>query len=59
MNSNPLVSVVLASYNMGHYLPESVRSVLAQTYVNIEVIIIDDGSTDDTCLLYTSPSPRD
>jgi glycosyltransferase involved in cell wall biosynthesis len=48
MNSNPLVSVVLASYNMGHYLPESVRSVLAQTYENIEVIIIDDGSTDDT-----------
>ena len=48
MNSNPLVSIVLASYNMGHYLPESVRTVLAQTYENIEVIIIDDGSTDDT-----------
>ena len=48
MKSNPLVSVVIASYNMGHYLPESVRSVLAQTYQNIEVVIIDDGSTDDT-----------
>jgi len=48
MKSNPLVSVVIASYNMGHYLPESVRSVLTQTYQNIEVIIIDDGSTDDT-----------
>ena len=48
MKINPLVSVVIASYNMGHYLPESVRSVLTQTYQNIEVIIIDDGSTDDT-----------
>ena len=43
-----LVSVVIATYNMGRYLPEAVGSVLAQSYVNVEVCIVDDGSTDDT-----------
>ena len=43
-----LASVVIATYNMGHYLPEAVRSVLAQSYPNVDVQIVDDGSTDDT-----------
>jgi len=45
---NPLVSVVVATYNMGHYLPEAVRSILDQSHRNVEVLVIDDGSTDDT-----------
>lgn len=46
--SAPLVSVVVATYNMGHYLPHAVQSILAQSHGNVEVLIVDDGSTDDT-----------
>jgi glycosyltransferase involved in cell wall biosynthesis len=43
-----LVSVVVATYNMGHYLPLAVQSVLNQEYPYVEVLVVDDGSTDDT-----------
>ena len=42
----PLVSVILATYNGSKYLSEAIHSVLAQDYQNIELIIIDDASTD-------------
>ncbi len=48
MSDAPLVSVVIATYNMAAYLPLAVQSALDQTYRNLEVLIVDDGSTDGT-----------
>lgn len=48
MTDKPLVSVVVPVYNCQRYLPEAVESALAQTYRPIEVIVVDDGSTDDS-----------
>jgi len=45
---SPLVSVVIPSYNHGHYLGRALQSVLDQTYVNWEAIVIDNHSTDST-----------
>ena len=44
----PQVTVIIASYNHGPYIEESILSVLGQTYPNIELLVVDDGSTDDS-----------
>lgn len=46
--SVPDVSAVIATYNMGQYVAEAIRSVLAQPMASVEVVVVDDGSTDNT-----------
>ncbi len=46
----PLVTVAIAHHNLGAYLPETLASLVAQTYRNLEVLVIDDGSTDPASL---------
>lgn len=46
--TNPLVSVIITCYNYGDYVEEAIRSVWAQTYMNVELIVINDGSTDNS-----------
>ena len=48
LTSLPNISIIIPSYNQGQYLPETIRSIIAQGYSNYELIIIDGGSTDDT-----------
>lgn len=58
-DSAPLVSIVTSSFNRADYAEASVRSLLDQTYPNIEVVVTEDGSTDDTlAVLKAIDDPR-
>ena len=48
MNPAPLVSIVIANYNYGRFLGEAIQSALDQSHPEVEVILVDDGSSDDS-----------
>lgn len=52
--SNPLVSIVVCCHNRRHYLEQTMESILAQSYRPVEIVVMDDGSTDDTPALMES-----
>lgn len=55
----PLVSVIIPAYNAAATLPATLRSVIAQTYPHLEIIVVDDGSRDDTLVIAHSYAARD
>lgn len=55
----PMVTVVMPAYNSSEYLRESIESVLAQTFKNFELLVIDDGSYDDTAAIVHSYIKQD
>jgi glycosyltransferase involved in cell wall biosynthesis len=54
----PLVSILINNYNYGRFLREAIDSALHQTYPNTEVIVVDDGSTDDSRQIIASYGSR-
>lgn len=55
----PLLSVVLPVYNVAAYLPETLESLLGSAYANLEVVAVDDGSTDDSGAILDRWAERD
>lgn len=51
INNNPLISIAMATYNGSSYLANQLDSIISQTYKNIEIIIVDDCSNDDTIMI--------
>lgn len=56
--SQPLVSVIIPNYNYARFLPQAVDSVLQQTYSRVEVIVVDDGSQDDSAAVLAAYGDR-
>jgi glycosyltransferase involved in cell wall biosynthesis len=58
LSTTPLVSVIIPCHNYGRLLGDAIDSALVQTYTSVEVIVVDDGSTDETAAVASSYSDR-
>ena len=58
MSAKPLLSVIIPTYNYAGVLPRAVESVLSQATPEVELWVVDDGSTDDTPAVFTALSQR-
>lgn len=58
-NSRVLVSIVIPMFNNEKYIAESIQSILGQSYSNIELIVVNDGSTDSSAVIVNGMSARD
>ena len=58
-NHEPLISVIIAVYNPGKYLRPCLDSIINQTYKNLEIILVDDGSTDDSLAICNEYAEKD
>ena len=56
---NDLISVVVPAYNIEKYIERCIKSILSQTYSNLEIIIVDDGSTDNTASIIDQYALKD
>ena len=59
MKNNPLISVVVPIYNTSKYLPRCLNSIINQTYKNLEIICINDGSTDNSLSILQNYAQKD
>ncbi|MGC6377202.1 glycosyltransferase family 2 protein, partial [Bisgaard Taxon 45] len=59
MESKPLVSVLICAYNVEQYIEECINAVINQTYSNLEIIIVNDGSSDNTYFLLKKLAKKD
>ena len=59
MNNDPLISIIIPCFNAEKTLEKCLESVVQQSYANLEIIIIDDGSTDETSLIYNKFQSND
>ena len=57
--AQPLVSILVSNYNYGRFIGDTIKSALDQTYSNLELIICDDGSTDDSVQIIEEYARRD
>ena len=55
----PLISVIVPVYNVEEYLPKCLESIINQTYKNLEIILVDDGSTDNSGIICEDYAEKD